>query len=100
MKAALRDSFVGAIAIGYLLGEGVEQIAIVLASPISQWVQIKGIRWFSPLMHESEVSLQGLVPRFFDGLFFILCGWVLLRWLYYPAEMNAPSAAPSEGDGS
>jgi len=41
LKAALVDNYVGAIALGYLLGDGVEEIATVFIAPLSEWARLK-----------------------------------------------------------
>jgi hypothetical protein len=101
LKTALVDSYVGAIALGYLLGEGVEQIAMVFTAPFSEWITLQELRRLS-LPNESSAgfSLRASLPSLAHGVFFILIGLALLRWLYYPAKVKAPSESTAEADAT
>jgi hypothetical protein len=92
LKTALVDSYVGAIALGYLLGEGVEQIATAFAAPFSEWIALQELRRLSlPSESSAGFGLRASLPHLAHGVFFILIGLALLRWLYYPAKVKAPS---------
>ena len=101
LKTALVDSYVGAIALGYLLGEGVEEIATVITAPFSKWVALKELRRLSPQSTpDAGFNLQASLPHLAHGVFYILIALALLRWLYYPAKVKAPSEGTGEANAS
>jgi hypothetical protein len=92
LKRALVDSYVGAIALGFLLGEGMEQLAMVLTAPLAEWVGLREMHWISPRTYpEPGFRMQPSIGPLVHGVFFVLLGLALLRWLYYPAKANAVS---------
>src|ERR1035437_8126808 len=96
LKKALVDSYVGAIALGYLLAEGAQQIIFVFTAPFSQWVAQKEFQWMIPQSaHESGLSIRSSLPHLVHGIFFIFIGLALLRWLYYPAKVKVPKVPDS-----
>jgi len=101
LKTALVGSYVGAIAIGYLLGDGVEHIVSVFISPISEWVQLKELHRISPQgLTGSQFGLLSSLPHVFYGALYILIALALLRWLYYPANVEALAGPAGEVDSS
>lgn len=99
LKTVLVDSYVGAIALGYLLVEGIEQIASVFIAPFSQWVQLKELHRFTPQgAPEPRFGLLSSLPHLFYGVFYILIALALLRWLYYPTKGEAPARPDDKAD--
>jgi hypothetical protein len=101
LKRALVDSYVGAIALGYLLGEGVEQLAMVVTAPFSEWIGLREMHWISPQNYlEPSFRFQPSIGPLVHGVFFVLLGLVLLRWLYYPAKVWVPSEPTGSSEAS
>jgi hypothetical protein len=101
LKTALVDSYVGAIALGYLLGEGAEQVAMVITAPFSEWAALKELHRVSPQSTpDPGFSLQTSLSPLFHGVFFVFIGLALLRWLYYPAKVKVPSEGTGQADAS
>jgi hypothetical protein len=99
LKRALVDSYVGAIALGYLLAEGLEQIAMVITAPFSAWIRQEELHRIYPQgAAEPGFRLQASVLPLVHGVLFLLFGLVLLRWLYYPAKVNEVSEPVSGAD--
>jgi hypothetical protein len=93
LKRALVDSYVGAIALGYLFGEGLEWIAMIVTAPFSEWIRLKELHRINPQgAAEPGLSFRASLSPLVHGVLFLMFGLVLLRWLYYPAKVNAPSA--------
>ena len=97
LKRALVESFVGAIALGYLLAQGILHFVNIFASPIAGWVSRSyykesianaGITFRSAL----QLALPELV-RFF--LVFVVF-YILLRWLYFKPLEGEPSGPVRE----
>jgi hypothetical protein len=99
LKRALVDSYVGAIALGYLLGEGAEQLAMVITAPLTEWAGLREMHWISPQTYpESGFRIQASIGPLVHGVFFVLVGLALLRWLYYPAKVKVGSDALNESE--
>jgi hypothetical protein len=101
LKKALVYSYVGAIALGYLLAEGVEQIINVFTAPFSEWVAQKEFQWMMPQSAPLPgLSIRSSLPHLIHGFFFVIIGLALLRWLYYPAKVKVPKEPKSEADAA
>jgi hypothetical protein len=97
LKTALVDSYVGAVALGYLLGEGVEEVSTSFIAPFSEWVQRKLLHNLLPQgVPDPGFSLLFSLPHLARGIFYVLVALALLRWLYYPAKVQADARPDSE----
>jgi predicted Kef-type K+ transport protein len=95
IKKALVESFAGAIAIGWLLSEGIYHCAALIVSPLTIWAQMKLEQEQNPsrsILYEQpqrfpyeQVGSQVLLI-----LILLLLAFLLLRWLYIePAPVQA-----------
>jgi|ERR1017187_2108946 hypothetical protein len=99
LKTALVDSYVGAIALGYLLAEGTEHIINVFTAPFSEWVALKELHRITPQsVSEPGLSIRSSLPHLVHGFFYVFIGLALLHWLYYPAKVKVPKEPKSEAD--
>jgi hypothetical protein len=92
MKRALVESYVGAIALGYMFAQGILHFVNVFASPVAGWVSRKQ---YGGLMPRTTVlpgfSLQDALPEVVRFFLLLLVWFVLLRWLYFkPFEKETP----------
>jgi len=95
LKRALVESFVGAIALGYLLAQGILHFVNIFASPIAGWV---AGNYYKGLMDKgltanagrtSQSALQYALPELARFLLVFVLFYVLLRWLYFkPLKTN------------
>lgn len=92
LKRALVESYVGAIALGYLLAQGVLYFAGIFEAPAEGWVNS---RLFRPGRHTpAGIPFRNAVPDAI-GFFLIIVVWyILLRWLYYK-PISQPTQSPS-----
>src|SRR5258706_12871433 len=98
LKRALVESFVGAIALGYLLAQCILHFVNIFALPIAGWVSRNDYRAIIP----GGAALAGFSPK--DDLpdlstfVVLLLGWyILLRWLYFtPLKTDASEPAPNQ----
>jgi len=100
LKSALVESFVGAIALGWLLAQGIMHFANIFTAPVADWIARREYREFAdrPSM-STTVSFQGALPELAKSISLLLLCYILLRWLYFkPAEQKSieSTAAPSE----
>jgi hypothetical protein len=83
LKRSLVESFVGAIALGWLFAQGIFHFANIFVAPVTAWI---GRSEYRSLTGSASVSagflLQDAMPELFRSFFLLLIGYILLRWLY------------------
>jgi hypothetical protein len=100
LKSALVDSYVGAVALGYMLAQCVLHLANVFANPVAGWItrgEYKDVVTYG-------TSMVGFTFR--DGLpelvrfVLLLAAWfVLVRWLYLtPLKRDALVSTPDSDE--
>jgi hypothetical protein len=95
-KHVLVESYVGAIALGYVFAQGILHFVNIFASPVASWASRKQYAAFVPGTTSSpsgfplEVALPELV-RFF---LLLLVWYFLLRWLYFSPHREETSELP------
>jgi hypothetical protein len=83
LKQALVESFVGAIALGYLLAQGILHFVNIFASPVAGWISRKQYGGLAPgTTSLPGFSLQDALPELVRFVLLLLVWFVLLRWLY------------------
>jgi hypothetical protein len=76
------NSFVGAIALGWLFAQGILHFAYVFSSPVANWLtrrEWRGVEGRVP----TGFSLQDGLPELIRSISLLLVAYFLLRWLYY-----------------
>src|SRR5215470_17405336 len=94
LKRALVESFVGAIALGYLLAQGILHFVNIFASPIAGWVTgnyYKGLMANTGLTSRSP--LQYALPELVRFFLVFVVFYILLRWLYF-APIKTETSGP------
>jgi hypothetical protein len=86
LKTALVDSFVGAIALGWLFAQGVVRFVGILIEPLQRWV-IQQQFWAANRINSAAPgpSLELALTQLLMSVLLLLIAFALLRWLYYPA---------------
>ncbi|MGO9208550.1 MAG: hypothetical protein ACLPXM_20660 [Terriglobales bacterium] len=98
LRRILVESFVGAIALGYVFAQGILHFAWVFAAPVVAYVtrrEYRGImeRTAAP----TGFSLQDALPELVRSCALLLVGYVLLRWLYFkPLVEQSPDPAQEQ----
>ncbi|MBI3406203.1 MAG: hypothetical protein HY046_12190 [Acidobacteria bacterium] len=97
MKRALVESFVGAIALGYVLAQCILHFVNIFVSPIAVWVSRNHIRAIIPGGADmGGISLKDALPDLGRFVFLFLVWYLLMRWLYLtPLKTDASEAAPN-----
>lgn len=84
LKAALVNSYVGAIGLGWLFGQGIMHVASIFSAPVEGWF---ARREYGALLERANTmrgfSLQDSLPELVKSLSLLLVGYLLLRWLYF-----------------
>jgi Zn-dependent protease len=92
LKRSLVQSYIGAIALGYLLAQTILHFVGVFAAPLAGWVSRKQYGGFLP--HSGSLpgfSLQDAVPELVRFAVLLLVWYVLVRWLYFPPVKETES---------
>ena len=83
LRQALVESYVGAIALGYLFAQAFLHFVSVFASPVAGWVSRKQYGALVPGPSTLPgFSLQEALPELVRFLVLLLVWLVLMRWLY------------------
>jgi hypothetical protein len=105
LKNALVESFVGTIALGYVLAQTILHFVNVFASPIAGWVARDEYRRLVPksLAPQSPAPTgfpyRNALPELVSFLLLLLVWYVLLRWLFWKpvAQVGQQQDAQTRG---
>ena len=98
LRKVLIESFVGAIALGYVFAQTILHFAWVLAAPVTGYFTR---REYPGIIEHAAAprgfSLQDAVPPLARACALLILGYVLLRWLYFkPLGEEAPRAVKEQ----
>lgn len=96
IKRALVESFVGAIALGYLLAQTILHFVNIFASPVVGWISRMQYGGLAPKdSHLPGFSFKDALPEVTRFAVLLLVWYVLVRWLYFkPVEESAAVSNP------
>lgn len=95
-KRTLVETYVGAIALGYLFAEAVLRLANIFAWPLADWTTHKEVPEFMHGASARALLLRDVLTQSVAFLLLFLLWYVLFRWLYLkPSEKNEPEPTPS-----
>ena len=81
-KRFLVESYVGAIALGYLLAQDVMHFVNIFASPVASWISRKQLGSAAPGV-ATGFSLDPAAPELIKFGLLLLVWFLLMRWLYF-----------------
>ena len=85
LKTALVDSFVGAIALGYLFAQGILDFVGIFSEPVRHWLAERELLELNLAKSAPPAfSFKWALSELFTSVFLLLITYGLLRWLYYP----------------
>lgn len=98
LKRALVESFVGAIALGWLLAQGIWHFVNIFAAPVTEWVaRNKYPELRAHTTASAGVSLQFALPDLVRFILILLVWYALVRWLYFkPPKKQTSEPAPDQ----
>jgi hypothetical protein len=102
LKTALVDSFVGAIALGWILAMGITRFVAIFVEPATVWVTRRQ-NWeiYSASSPSAAFPFQLVLSQLLTAAGYLLIGYGLLRWLYYPAaEKQDQEDMPEPDEGA
>jgi hypothetical protein len=100
LKRILVESFIGAIALGYLLAEVVMYLGSIFTAPLATWITRQAFPGLMPRATEvAGFPFQTALPPLSSFVVLLLIWYLLVRWLYFtPPKTKEPESAPqSEG---
>ena len=82
LRKVLVESFVGAIALGWVFSQSILHFAYIFSAPVAGWV---ARREYQGMLNRPTTgfSLQEALPELVKSISLLLIGYLLLRWLYY-----------------
>jgi hypothetical protein len=84
LRRTLVETFVGAIALGYLLAQGILHFVNIFTSPVTGWVTRNEYREMMPRTASSAgLPLRLALPELIRFSLLLLVWYLLLRWLYF-----------------
>lgn len=92
LKRAVTESYIGAIALGWLLAQDILHFVGIFATPVGEWVSQRvypGLRSQTGGPH--GISFELGLPEVVRFVLILVIWYVLLRWLYFGAS-NKPEA--------
>ena len=97
LKRALVESFVGTIALGYLLAQCILYLVNIFASPIAGWVSRNDYRAIIPGGAAlAGFSVKDALPDLSRFVVLFLVWYLLVRWLYFtPPKTDTSGPAPN-----
>lgn len=100
VKQTLVNSYIGAIALGYLFAQVILHFVNIFASPVAVWVSRKRYADIAPrTTAPADFSLQDALPELVRFLLLLLVWSILLRWLYFEGveqEQSEPLPNPEQ----
>ena len=96
LKRTLVESYVGAIALGYLLAQVILHFVEICASPVAVWVSRNYYQSIIPRTTPSAgLSFQDALPELERFLVLLLVWYLLLRWLYFKPVKETAEPLPN-----
>ena len=90
LRKVLVNSFVSAIALGFLFSQGILHFAYVFSAPVAGWLSRREYHGMLGAA-TSGFSLQDALPELVKSVSLLLIGYVLLLWLYYKSLEPEPT---------
>lgn len=84
LRQTLVESYVGTVALGWLLADGLMDFVRIFSTPLASWVSRTDLQVFT--QHPAGpvgVRLQDGLPELIKAFLVLLIWYVLFRWLYF-----------------
>jgi hypothetical protein len=97
LRRILVESYVGAIAMGWVLADCIAHFVGIFSAPIAGWVSQKNYHALTQKMTEPQTTgsldfpFQDALPELVRTVLFLLIWFAIVRWLYYkPFALASP----------
>ena len=93
LRQVLVESFVGAIALGWMLAEVVTHFVNIFAAPVGSWLARNEYGGIIPGKNGVETGflLQDALPELIRSIALLFVWYFLVRWLYFTPARKAGS---------
>lgn len=97
LKRALVDSYIGAIALGWLLAEDILHFVGIFGAPVGAWVSQNTYRAITQKSAGAEgFPFEAAFPELVRAFLLFLIWFALFRWLYLkPSRLDSSESAPN-----
>lgn len=98
LKSKLVESFVGMIALGWLLAQGLIHLAYILITPFNTWFvqnQFRAMRSTDGSTVSANFSMVNALPELLRAIALLLLWYLLFYWLYM-RPMSTIAETPSD----
>jgi len=97
LRRNLVESYIGAIALGWLLAQDILHFVGIFGAPVRAWVSQNTYRTLTQKTSGVEdFPFQAAFPELVTTLLLLLIWFTLFRWLYLkPFRPNSPEPAPN-----
>jgi hypothetical protein len=92
IRRAMVESFVGAVALGWLFAQGILHLVDIFAAPITGWIARSEYSTLTDHVSTGFLFRDSL-PELARSFFLLLFWYILLRWLYFkPVRKETPES--------
>ena len=102
LRRVLVESYVGAIAMGWVLADCISHFVGIFSAPIAGWVSQKNYHDLTQKMTGPQLTgslafpFQDALPELVRTVLFLLIWYAVVRWLYY--KPFAPTSLQPDAD--
>jgi hypothetical protein len=91
-KRILVESFVAAIALGWIFAQAILHFANIFSTPLASWLSRKEYRMVSNVNVSPEFRVSDALPEVARAVALFIVAGLLLRWLYGDTSGSSASA--------
>jgi len=98
LRRSLVESFVGALALGWLFAWAILDFVSIFSAPVTNWVSRDELRQakFAGLdTIPATLLLKDALPYVVSSFALFLIGYLLLRWLYFKPLPESATSEPT-----
>jgi hypothetical protein len=99
LKWAVVESYVGAIALGWLLAEVITHFVGIFAAPVAGWVSQRNYR---DVIQKNAWSMgfpfQDALPELLRAFLLLVIWYALMHWLYFKPRNTSSSKSASDAE--
>jgi len=97
LRRALTESYIGAIALGWLLAEDITRFVGIFATPVGEWVsqrEYPGLR--AQTGGSPGLSFAFALPELVRFCLILVIWYALVHWLYVDSSKERASGPPNQ----
>jgi hypothetical protein len=100
LRRILVETFIGALALGWMLAEIINHFVNIFASPVATWI---GRSEFHDVLRAGNYPTEGFLfqdalPELLRFVILLTVWYALVRWLYFKPLEGSASDAPQNPD--